>query len=118
MAHSKGAHLVGDRWCRRGRATTEPGASIDLGGGPAAGGRAAGLLIPPLGPRPGPVVPTAAAAARAMNQLVMRATFLFALTLAGCSGGTSDPGPVRGTFNVLASEPLNGGRLFLNDPIR
>src|SRR5262245_36239674 len=58
---------------------------------------------------------------RAMNRFVtMRTTFLFALiALAACSGGSSDTGSVfGGTFDVLATEPLNGGRLFLNDPIR
>src|SRR5262245_38428998 len=56
-----------------------------------------------------------------MNRLVtMRTPFLFALAaLAACSGGASDTGTIfSGTFNVLATEPLNGGRLFLNDPIR
>lgn len=51
----------------------------------------------------------------------LRTPFLLALAAAAaaCSGGSSDTGSVfSGTFDVLSTEPLNGGRLFLNDPIR
>lgn len=51
----------------------------------------------------------------------LRNTFLLAMAAmaASCSGGSSDTGSVfSGTFDVLSTEPLNGGRLFLNDPIR
>ncbi len=69
-----------------------------------------------LAGRTGPARP------RAMNPLLnLRSSFLlaFAVAAAACSGGSSDTGSVfSGTFNVLSTEPLNGGRLFLNDPIR
>lgn len=43
-----------------------------------------------------------------------------AAVAASCSGGSSDQtGPIKtgGNFVVLSTEPLNNGRLFLNDPI-
>lgn len=51
----------------------------------------------------------------------LRTSFLLALAAAAaaCSGGSSDTGAVSsGTFDVVSTEPLNSGRLYLNDPIR
>ncbi len=57
-----------------------------------------------------------------MNRFVtLRTTFLLALAAAAasCSGGSTGTGTIfSGAFSVLGTEPLNGGRLFLNDPIR
>lgn len=51
---------------------------------------------------------------------MMRTPFLFALAaLASCSGGGGDTGSANsGAFSAVSTEPLNGGRLYLNDPIR
>ncbi|MGE3172963.1 MAG: Ig-like domain-containing protein [Planctomycetota bacterium] len=50
----------------------------------------------------------------------LRTSFLLVLAAAAsCTGGARDNvGPFSGSFEILGTEPLNGGRLFLNDPIR
>jgi hypothetical protein len=49
-----------------------------------------------------------------------RTPLLLALAaMAACSGGSSDTGSAfSGSFDAVSTEPLNGGRLYLNDPIR
>lgn len=44
--------------------------------------------------------------------------FAAVLTLAGCSGGSSSNGVAGGDFVVLRTEPVNNGKLFLNEAIR
>ncbi len=40
------------------------------------------------------------------------------LTLVGCSGGGGGGGVAGGDFVVLRTEPVNNGKLFLNEAIR
>ncbi|MEY4829015.1 MAG: hypothetical protein RLZZ562_811 [Planctomycetota bacterium] len=51
----------------------------------------------------------------------LRTSFLLALAAAAaaCSGGSGDTASAfSGSFDVVSTEPLNSGRLYLNDPIR
>src|SRR5262249_27821652 len=51
--------------------------------------------------------------------LSLTALTALAALAASCSGGGSSGGGIAGgQFIVLKTEPLNNGRLFLNDPIR
>ncbi len=53
--------------------------------------------------------------------LSARVSALGVAILAGCSGGSSAPGAIRGTggdFLVLATDPLPDSQVFLNDPIK